>query len=182
MPADDTLKNAAIGAVASIVLFFLPFSPALGGALAGYLQGGDTDEGLRVGALSGAIAAVPLAVLAVLVTAVFVIAAPGRAALAFVVFFVVVLFVALLYGVGLGALGGLLGAYLNEEFDGSARTSPEPVHRKPESARDERVPASERPAFEGSPAGVDERDAAAGDADVRGRDSRTDDGWDADRR
>lgn len=160
MPADDTLKNAAIGAVASIVLFFLPFSPALGGVLASYLQGGDTNEGLRVGALSGAIAAVPLALLAVLVGAFFLVAMTGRAALAFVVLFIVVLFLALIYGVGLGALGGLLGAYLHEEFVGPTRTSPEPVHHEPR-------PGSERTTFDEPTDRGDERNADERDADRR---------------
>lgn len=131
MPSDDTLTNAVIGAVASIVLVFLPFSPALGGALAGYLQGPDTDEGLRVGALSGAIAAVPLVLLAVLAGAFLLGVAPTRAAVVFLLFVLLALLFALVYGVGLGALGGLLGAYLRGEFEGPTRTRPERLGRDP---------------------------------------------------
>ncbi|QLG60895.1 DUF5518 domain-containing protein [Halorarum salinum] len=131
MASDDTLTNALIGAVASVVLVFLPFSPALGGALAGYLQGPDTDEGLRVGALSGVIAAVPIALLAVLAGAFFLAVAPSRAAVVFLLFVVVALLFALAYAVGLGALGGLLGSYLREEFEGPTGTPPERLGRDP---------------------------------------------------
>jgi len=51
MNTDNTLLNAVIGAVATIGLSFTGISPVLGGALAAYLDGGDTENGLRVGAL-----------------------------------------------------------------------------------------------------------------------------------
>jgi hypothetical protein len=54
--SDGRLTNALIGAVVTVVLPFVPFSPLLGGAVAGYLQ---ERDGFRVGAPSGAIAAVP---------------------------------------------------------------------------------------------------------------------------
>jgi len=43
----STLVNALVGGVAAVLLAFLPFSPVLGGALAGYLQGPDTGEGFE---------------------------------------------------------------------------------------------------------------------------------------
>nr|WP_310918613.1 DUF5518 domain-containing protein [Haloarcula sp. S1CR25-12] len=42
MGEHDTLLNAVIGVVASVVLGFVPFSTVLGGAVAGYLEGGTT--------------------------------------------------------------------------------------------------------------------------------------------
>lgn len=47
------LLNAVVGAVAGLVLGFVPLSPGIGGAMAGYLQGGSRGDGLRVGAVAG---------------------------------------------------------------------------------------------------------------------------------
>ena len=78
------LLNAVVGAATTVVLApLVPFSPVVGGALAGYFESDEADEaadsgeragdgpsgdgpsgdGLRVGALSGAIAFVPLVLL-----------------------------------------------------------------------------------------------------------------------
>lgn len=126
----NTLVNALLGGVAAVVLAFLPFSTVLGGAVAGYLQGPDTGEGLRVGALAGIVSVVPFALLAFLF---------GGIVLAFVPFgmgvgmgmdpwaggvfgafglLALLLFAlfGLVYTVGLAALGGVLGAYLNREL------------------------------------------------------------------
>lgn len=59
MGRGDTWLNALLGALVTIVLSVTVFSPVLGGAVAGYLQGPDTGDGLRVGALSGVLAAIP---------------------------------------------------------------------------------------------------------------------------
>lgn len=40
MSERNTVLNAAIGAAVSVVLTVLPFSPVLGGAVAGYLERG----------------------------------------------------------------------------------------------------------------------------------------------
>jgi hypothetical protein len=117
MAEGDTLLNAVIGAVVSIVLAFLPFATVLGGAVAGYLQvtHADLREGARVGALSGAIALLPV-VLLVFAFGAFIPFVPFRVgALSLVVLFVV-LVTATVYFVGAGALGGALGAYLVDEF------------------------------------------------------------------
>lgn len=120
--------NAALGAVATVVLSFVPLSPVLGGALAGYLQEGETGSSLRVGALSGAIAVIPMIGVLLLFGGIFALLPLGFAAadgglgipagaLSVVVLFALfVLFVvAVLYTVGLGALGGLLGGYVRRE-------------------------------------------------------------------
>lgn len=117
MAQDDTLLNALIGAIVSVVLAFLPFSTVLGGGVAAYLQGGDRSEGLRVGAYAGAIAAVPIVIGMVLFGGIFFLGAlfEPTAAIGFV-FVLFALGIALVYTVGLSALGGYLGSYVAEEY------------------------------------------------------------------
>lgn len=118
----DTIVNAVAGAAAAVLLAFLPFSTVLGGAVAGYLEGTDTGEGLRVGTLAGVLALVPLALGAFLlggaVLAVLPFLDPGMIAVGG--FGLLVLFLAAiagaLYTVGLSALGGVLGAYARREL------------------------------------------------------------------
>ncbi|WP_299270269.1 DUF5518 domain-containing protein [Halorientalis sp.] len=43
----DTTTNAVIGAVATVVASFVPFSPVLGGAVAGYIGRSDGSSGIR---------------------------------------------------------------------------------------------------------------------------------------
>ena len=106
--------NALIGAAVTVVLTFIPFSSVLGGAVAGYLQGGEVGEGVRVGALSGAFAAVPMLVLVFFLGSVLSLGMMGAAGPRMVfagglVLVFGVLF-ALLYVVGLSAVGGAVGA------------------------------------------------------------------------
>jgi hypothetical protein len=116
------LVYALLGAVVSFVLSFLPLSPALGGAVAGYLNGPNRSAGLRIGAISGMILTVPLLLVGVVFAGLF-LAVPvvGMASGAptaavglpfgFGVVLLVVLVLGLAYTVGLSALGGYLGAY-----------------------------------------------------------------------
>ncbi|MEF8862231.1 MAG: DUF5518 domain-containing protein [Haloarculaceae archaeon] len=122
----NTLVNALLGGVAAVVLAFLPFSTVLGGALAGYLQGPDTGEGLKVGALAGVVAVLPLLLVAFLFGGVFLAVVPfgmgmvdsgaGIFGVLGVLAIVLFLLFGLVYTVGLSALGGILGAYLNREL------------------------------------------------------------------
>jgi len=138
LTSGDTLKHALIGAAVSLVTFYLPFSPAIGGGIAGYLHGPDREAGATVGGLSGVFAAVPGAVLATLVASVFVIVGPGQRSglLVAFVFFLVILVVSVAYGAVLGAAGGFVGAYLNEEFSGPTETDPERL-RDPTTLRED---------------------------------------------
>ncbi|EMA29922.1 DUF5518 domain-containing protein [Haloarcula japonica] len=119
MGEGDTFVNAVIGAVATALLSgFVPLAPLLGGGIAGYLEGGERDDGVRVGFLSGVIG---LAISLVFFVIVFVFLA---AVLTFVpealgVFGAMGLLVLVLgtlttaaYFLGLSALGGWLGNYV----------------------------------------------------------------------
>ena len=125
MSERSTLLNAAIGAAVTVVFTVLPFSPVLGGAVAGYLEGGDYREGATVGALSGVLAAIPMALFATVLLAFFTIvpAAAGEmgVGLFFGVMFLMVGLFFLLYTVGLSALGGVLGIAFADEFGGGSR-------------------------------------------------------------
>lgn len=123
--SDGRLTNALIGAVVTVVLSFIPFSPVLGGAVAGYLH---ERDGPRIGAVSGAIAAIPvvlLAVLGMLFFAVITIAPVGDPLGAQITFLLVTLLVVgviLAYVVGLSAVGGIVGVALAERSDREERT------------------------------------------------------------
>ena len=117
MVSDSTL-HALIGAVVTVVFSFVPFSPVLGGGVAAYLNDADTSDGVRIGALSGLIATIPLLLLGLIAFAIFglfAIGGPGGGGMGvglgglFVLLLVGV--VAAAYTVGLSALGGYLGAY-----------------------------------------------------------------------
>lgn len=108
----DTFVNALVGAVVTVLVSFVPFSPIVGGAVAGYLEGGD---GVRVGAISGLIAVIPLFFLAFTFLAIVGIVAIDVAVfLVFVGLFVFAFVVT--YTVALSALGGFLGEYLADEY------------------------------------------------------------------
>jgi hypothetical protein len=107
---------AVLGAVATTVLSFVPFSPVVGGGVAGYLEQYETGRSVSVGALSGFLAMLPGIVVLLFVTGGMY---AGLASVQATDFGVVVvsamLFVLLFvgaYGAGLGALGGFAGAYL----------------------------------------------------------------------
>ncbi|WP_136687724.1 DUF5518 domain-containing protein [Halorhabdus amylolytica] len=121
MAGENTLLNALIGAVVAVVLAFVPFSPVLGGATAGYLQGGDQSDALRVGALSGLFASIPLVLLMMLLATVIpflpAFGMPGSMTAIVGVFALLAFAVILLYSIGLGALGGALGRYIAREMD-----------------------------------------------------------------
>ena len=124
MNSDNTVVNALVGAVATIFITpFLPFAPIFGGAVAGYLEGGTSGDGLRVGVISGLIAVIPLFVFLILLGNLFIlflaaagVSAPELAGLGITILVVVFLSV-LVYVVALSAIGGWAGAYLQRETD-----------------------------------------------------------------
>lgn len=114
----STALNALLGAVITAATALLvPFSPVLGGTVAGYLEGGETNDGLKVGALSGLVALVPLVFLLLLVLFFVPLFGPPRGAVVFLFFAGVALALVGAYTVGFSALGGALGTYLKAEFD-----------------------------------------------------------------
>jgi hypothetical protein len=109
---------ALAGAVVTIVLSVIPFSPVLGGAVAAVRYGRGYAGGLGVGALAGVVAAVPLGLL--LVPAVWLVSYLGFIAPsspAYGVFVVLVAGFFLAYTVGGSALGGLAGVALDRHTD-----------------------------------------------------------------
>jgi ABC-type sugar transport system permease subunit len=104
----SSFTNALIGAVVSVVLSFIPFSPVIGGAVAGYLEG---EDGVKVGGISGALAAIPMILVFVVGVSIFAIV-PEGSAMGFLVIVGLVGLIALLYTVLLSALGGFVGVYL----------------------------------------------------------------------
>ena len=111
-------SSAVLGAVTTSVLSFVPFSPVLGGGLAGYLEQPASGRPVSVGALSGFLAMVPALVILGFVTVGLYsgFATIQEDGFGFVV--VAGMFFGLLvlcaYGAGLGALGGFAGGRLAE--------------------------------------------------------------------
>lgn len=113
--APNTTLNALIGAAVSVVLGFVPFSPILGGAVAGYLEGGDLRDGASVGAISGVLAAIPPIVVFALLSVVLVFGPEGGIWGVVLIILAIVLAV-VTYTVGLSILGGAISVYLVKEL------------------------------------------------------------------
>lgn len=119
--APNTLLNGLVGGVVAVVLSFLPFSTVLGGAVAGYLEGGDTDAGVKVGAIAGLVSFLPIglfvAVIGLFVPVVTVVdgtAAGIGAGIAVWLGLLAVLVLVAIYTLGFSILGGVIGVYLKE--------------------------------------------------------------------
>ncbi|QCC49539.1 DUF5518 domain-containing protein [Halobellus limi] len=109
---------AVLGAVATGILSFLPFSPVIGGGAAGYLERYGTGRTVSVGALSGFLAMVPVLVLLVFVTiglyaGLATVQYSGLGIVTAAAMLFALLFTAA-YGAGLGALGGFAGGRVAE--------------------------------------------------------------------
>ncbi|MHB9287024.1 DUF5518 domain-containing protein [Halobacteriales archaeon Cl-PHB] len=113
--------SAVLGAVVSGVLSFVPFSPVLGGAAAGYLEQPTSDRTVAAGAASGLVAMAPVMVITAFVlvgVSLGLLAADlsGLALLVGVVILLTIAFVAAV-GAGLGALGGYVGGRFADPAD-----------------------------------------------------------------
>lgn len=118
------IVNAVIGAVVTVASSFVlgPLGPILGGGVAGYLE---EKEGLTVGALSGAIASLPIVLfLPIVGTALVFVPDALVVGLGLFAFFVVFV-ISLVVEAALGAVGGYLGVYVRAELvqSGSADRS-----------------------------------------------------------
>jgi hypothetical protein len=130
MGEGDTLVNSLIGAVVNFVAgSFLPFGPLFGGAAAGYLEGGTREDGLKVGAIAGALALIPVLLFFMLFGSLFFAVVAGGGMMGGMpdtfplaaggvgfLFFVALVFGAV-YFVGLSAVGGYLGNYVKYDTD-----------------------------------------------------------------
>ena len=110
--------NVVLGAVATGVFSFIPFSPGIGGALAGYLERADSDRTISVGALVGLLAMTPILVILLFVLGGLVagfqtIDQSGMALLTGATLLFTLMVVATI-GAVLGALGGYVGGRLAE--------------------------------------------------------------------
>lgn len=120
MTEGNTWINAVIGSVVTVFSApIFPISPIAGGAVAGYLEGGELSDGAVVGVIAGAIALLPLLLVIGFLGGLTLLAPTigfpgGIAALGFIAIFfgIVVLGV---YAIGFSALGGVLGAYVRTE-------------------------------------------------------------------
>jgi hypothetical protein len=114
----DAVTAAVLGAVVTALTAFLPFSPVLGGGVAGYLRRRGRRAGTEAGALSGVVAALPLVVVFLFLIGGFAVATAelgvGFAGAVVGVALTVGLVVAVVYTVGLSALGGYLAVRLSE--------------------------------------------------------------------
>lgn len=111
--------NAVLGGVATAVLSFIPFSPVVGGGLAGYLEQGESGRSVSAGGVAGFLAMVPALAILVFVTVGLYsgFGAVGEAGLGIVVvtaMLLALLFVAA-YGAALGAVGGFAGGRLADQ-------------------------------------------------------------------
>lgn len=108
-PESNTLLKGLIGAVVTVLLSFTIVSPIVGGAVAGYLE---RTDGVRVGAISGGIAVLPLLFFGALFLGLF---STGSMPIAVGVLFILFVFVfGIVWTVGLSALGGYLGVNLRD--------------------------------------------------------------------
>ena len=115
----DTTTSAIVGAVVTVLTSFIPLSPILGGAVAGYIERGERMQGAKAGGLSGVVASVPIIVLFLfLIGGLFLVASEvsfgvGAGFVALVL--AVALVFAVAYMVLLSAVGGYIGAYIRDD-------------------------------------------------------------------
>lgn len=185
MVSGRTIVNAVIGAVVGIVFSFLPISPAIGGALAGFLEGPDGRDGAVAGTLAGLIMFLPIAGMAMLFLVFFgfgvgFVGAPAGGALFGLVVLALIAGTLFVTIVGLSILGGLLGAYVAREYPDKHASSRETIgmDRGPTRSREASSPGR-------SPSGRD-GGSLAGDRSGRTDDDQVDDNepgsyWDRDR-
>ncbi|WP_459195063.1 DUF5518 domain-containing protein [Halosimplex sp. J119] len=116
---DGPLWDAGYGAIVTLALSVIPFSPLAGGAVAAYRSEGGYLDGVGLGLLAGVFAALPLALL--LVPAIRAVAwlgvgvAPSSSA--YPVFLALVAAMFLAYTVGLSTVGGAVGVWARRHTD-----------------------------------------------------------------
>lgn len=115
----ESVTDAGVGALVTIALSFVPFSSVVGGAVAATTHGGGYRTGLWLGTLAGVAAMVPL--LALFVPALYIASLLGfgipPGAPGYGLFLVLVFGFFLCYTVGLSALGGIGGVWVEAHTD-----------------------------------------------------------------
>jgi len=106
------LRNGLVGGIVAALLSFVPLSEVLGGAVAGYLDWDDGQQGAGAGAIAGTVAFLPYLAGAVYVATASVPLPGPELAMARELVVAVAAGVALVYVLGLSVLGGLLGGYV----------------------------------------------------------------------
>ena len=105
-----------VGGVMTFVFGFIPLSPLFGGGVSGYLYGGQRGSAIRVGGLSALFAAIPVAIVVLFLFGGMAAAAMRLSLYGGVLFglgaIVLTLVLTVALQVGLGAIGGLVGAHL----------------------------------------------------------------------
>ncbi|MDZ7851053.1 MAG: DUF5518 domain-containing protein [Halodesulfurarchaeum sp.] len=122
--ARSPVLNAIIGGIAGVILSFIPLSPILGGAIAGYLQDGTGENGVKVGAGAGLVMLLPFLFIGFFLVMILGFGGISHTygmefgATPFFVGLIGLFAIALtaLYTVGLSALGGYLGVYVRREL------------------------------------------------------------------
>lgn len=120
--------HALLGAVVTVVTSFIPFSPLIGGAVAGYLHNEGTSRGTRVGFVSGIFASLPLAAVFFFMFTIMSFGSLTTGEFAGPMFVIIMiglmLLIAAVYILGLSAVGGYLGA-MYAESQAQARATEE---------------------------------------------------------
>jgi len=88
----------------------------LGGVLAGYLEGGKTSDGLRVGAISGAIASLPVFGILLLILFVVPVAPDAGVVIGSGLLLLGIIALVFAYTMALSAFGGVIGSYVKREL------------------------------------------------------------------
>jgi len=115
----ETLVDAGWGGLVTVVLSFVPFSSVAGGAVAAQRHGGGYPRGLWLGTVAGGVALVPLLVL--FLPALYIVGLLGYgvpvSSPAYGLFLALVGGFFLAYTVGLSAVGGLCGVWIDRHTD-----------------------------------------------------------------
>ena len=131
---EDFYLHALLGAVVTVVTSFIPFSPLIGGAVAGYLHNEGAGRGTRVGLISGIFASLPLAAVFFFMFTIMSFGSLTTGEFAGPMFVIImigfILLVAAVYILGLSAVGGYLGAMYAESRAQARATeeSPDTTH------------------------------------------------------
>ena len=117
-PTSDYLAHALLGAAVTVLTSFIPFSQVIGGGVAGYLERGDSERTISVGAASAVLMLAPVVVFslffAIGVAAGFAAIGDGAIGVLGAVAVIVSLAFSVAIGAALGALGGWIGGKLAE--------------------------------------------------------------------